>query len=154
MVSITTSGMKDRVWDNATEMCDHCEMPKILALAHHLDSIDFEDVEGYIDNDYLVYTDEEADEAVREYIEETVWAFSPTFLQAHITGVDSEAISAVQDNLSEGANDVLKAMINDFDHFVDDALSSDGRAHFLSTYDGEETTIQVDRTVYYIYRIG
>ena len=154
MVSITTSGMKDRVWDNATEVIGTDDMPRILALAHHLDSIDFEDVEGYIDNDYLVYTDEEADEAVREYIEETVWAFSPSFLQAHITGVDLETIRAVQDKWCEGANDILKAMIKDFDAFVDDAVSSDGRAHFLSTYDGEEIQIQVDRTVYYIYRIG
>lgn len=153
MVSITTSGMKDRVWDNATEMCDHCEMPKILALAHHLDSIDFEDVEGYIDNDYLVYTDEEADEAVREYIEETVWAFTPSFLQAH-TGVSSDTIKQMQEKMSPSANEAIIAMIKDFDWFVEDAVRCDGRAHFLSTYDGEETTVQVDRTVYYIYRIG
>jgi len=153
MDSITTSGMKDRVWDNATEVIGTDDMPRILALAHHLDSIVFEDVEGYIDNDYLVYTDEEADEAVREYIEETVWAFSPTFLQAH-TGVDSDTIKQMQENMSESANEAITAMIKDFDHFVDDAVSSDGRAHFLSTYDGEETTVQVDRTVYYIYRIG
>jgi len=152
MDSITTSNMKDRVWDNAMEMITE-DMPKVLALAHHLDSIDFEDVEGYIDNDYLVYTDEEADEAVREYIEETVWAFSPSFLQAH-TGVDSEAINAIQDKMSENANSAIKAMINDFDAFVDDAVSSDGRGHFFSRYDGKEIQIQVDRTVYYIYRIG
>lgn len=151
---ITTSDMKDRVWDDATQVIRTHDLPTILALAYHLDSIDFEDVEGYIDNDYLVYTDEEADKAVREYIEETVWAFSPSFLQAHITGVDLETISAVQDKLSEGANDVLKAMINDFDDFVDDAIACDGRAHFLSTYDGEEIWITVDETVYYIYRIG
>ena len=146
--------MKDRLWDDATEVIGTDDMPKVLALAHHLESIDFEDVEGYIDNDYLVYTVEEAVEAVREYIEETVWAFSPTFLEAHITGVDSEAIQAVQDKLSEGANDVLKSMLNDLDDFVDDAVACDGRGHFLSTYDGEEIQIQVDRTVYYIYRIG
>jgi|TARA_E500000305_G_C4020375_1_gene238347 hypothetical protein len=151
---ITTSDMKDRLWDDATEVIGTDDMPKVLALAHHLESIDFEDVEGYIDNDYLVYTVEEAVEAVREYIEETVWAFSPTFLEAHITGVDSEAIQAVQDKLSEGANDVLKSMLNDLDDFVDDAVACDGRGHFLSTYDGEEIQIQVDRTVYYIYRIG
>jgi hypothetical protein len=150
---ITTSGMKNRVWDNATEMCDYGDMPKILALAHHLDSIDFEDVEGYIGNDYLVYTDEEADGAVREYIEQTVWAFSSTFLQAH-TGVDSDTIKQMQENMSESANEAITAMIKDFDAFVDDAVSSDGRAHFLSMYDGEEIQIQVDRTVYYIYRIG
>ncbi len=153
MDSITTSNMKDRVWDNATEMCDSYNLPRILALAHHLDSIDFEDVEGFIDNDYLVYTDEEADEAVREHIEETVWAFSSTFLQAH-TGVDSKRIQVVQDKMSEDANDVLKSMLNDFDAFVDDAVSSDGRGHLLSPYDGREIPIQVDRTVYYIYRIG
>ena len=65
---ITTSDMKDRLWDDATEVIGTDDMPKVLALAHHLESIDFEDVEGYIDNDYLVYTVEEAVEAVREYI--------------------------------------------------------------------------------------
>ena len=153
MDSITTSNMKDRVWDNATEMCDQHDMPKVLALAHHLDSIDFEDVEGFIDNDYLVYTDEEADEAVREHIEETVWAFNPSFLQAH-TDVDSKAFNVLQGSMSEDANEAIKAMIKDFDAFVDDAVSSDGRGHFLSPYDGREIPIQVDRTVYYIYRVG
>ena len=152
MDSITTSTMKDRMWDLALSGVLE-DIPRVLALAHHLSNYDWEDVEGYIDNDYLVYTDEEADEAVREYIEETVWAFSPTFLQAH-TGVDSDTIKQMQENMSESANEAITAMIKDFDHFVDDAVSSDGRAHFLSTYDGEETTVQVDRTVYYIYRIG
>jgi hypothetical protein len=80
--------------------------------------------------DYLVYTDEEADEAVRDYIEEMVWAFTPSFLQAH-TGVDADAIAKIQE-MCEGANEPLKAMIKDFDHFVDDAVSSDGRDNFSS----------------------
>ena len=153
MDSITTSNMKDRVWDNAMEMITE-DMPKVLALAHHLDSIDFEDVEGYIDNDYLVYTDEEADEAVREYIEETVWAFNPSFLSAHAKdGIDEDVFKTLSEKC-ESSNEAVKSLIKDFDHFVDDAILSDGRGHFMSSYDGQEHEIKIKNNWYYIYRIN
>jgi hypothetical protein len=41
-------------------------------------------------------------------------------------------------------------MIDDPDEFIQDAIDSDGRGHFLSYYDGEETEIND----YYIYRIN
>jgi len=126
-----------------------------IVLAAYLD-VDTDDAESYInDDDYLVLTDEEADEAVREYIEETVWAFNPSFLSAH-TGVDEEIFEALADRC-EGNNESFKSMIKDFDHFVDDAVSCDGRGHFLAGYDHVErevtfTSLDNTTTTYYIYR--
>jgi len=135
-----------------------------IVLSAHL-GVDIDDAESYIDDeDYLVLTDENADDAVREEIEQTLWAFNPSFLSAH-TNVSEEAIKKIQE-LYEGANDALAEMIKDFDEFVEDAVACDGRGHFLAGYDGNEdevTYLSVTRdedtytystksTTYYIYR--
>ena len=149
--------MKNELWERAfVNVGDDRE--RVIALAIHLGDYDFEDVDGYIDNDYLVYTDEEADEAVREYIEETVWAFNPSFLQAH-TGVSSDIIKEMQEKMSPSANQAITAMIKDFDHFVEDAVRCDGRGHFLAQYDHEENYVTFQNglfedVTYFIYRVG
>jgi hypothetical protein len=127
---------------------DKTEQEKIEALAKHLDcSID----EAIVSmDDYLVYTDDEADEAVYNYIEESVCFFRSDFIAAH-TEVDKEVISKLQE-LHEDSNQAIKSLIKDFDHFVNDAVLCDGRAHFLSSYDGEENEINVNGNTYYVYR--
>jgi hypothetical protein len=50
----------------------------------------------------------------------------------------------------ESANDTFLAMIKDKDSFVRDAISADGRGHFLNTYDGEEN----ESGDFLIYRIN
>ena len=126
------------------------DVPQTIILAKHL-GVDLDDAQGEIDSeDYLVLTDEEADEAVREDIKEMVWAFTPSFLRAH-TGVTIEAIAKLQE-MCEDANESLKAMIKDFDHFVEDAVKCDGRGHFLASYDGQENEITFNGITYYIYR--
>ena len=156
MKAKTIEGMKNELWEKAfVNVGDDHE--RVIALAIHLGEYDFEDVESYIDSDYLVYTDEEADEAVREYIEETVWAFSPSFLQAH-TGVDSNTIMQIQNTQLDSPNEVLTAMIKDFDAFVEDAVRCDGRGHFLATYDHEENYVSFSNeegknVTYFIYRV-
>jgi hypothetical protein len=151
MMTITDEQIKQRWYDNLTEDYDL----QAIVLAHYLaegdNRPDYEEAQYDYDNhDYLVYTDEEADEAVREYIEEMVWAFNASFLQAH-TGVDADAIEKIQE-MCEGANEPLTAMIKDFDHFVEDAVSCDGRGHFLAPYDHEENEITFNGITYYIYR--
>lgn len=114
-----------------------------VKLAEHLDC-DIEDIwQGYDestfesgDMEYLVLTDEEADERAKEHIEQTVWAFSAWFLSDH-TNIDKEIIQHLQDKC-EGANELLLRSIIDFDAFVDEAVSIDGRGHFLASYDGHE----------------
>ena len=138
------------------------DVPQTIILASHL-GIDMDDAQSYIDSeDYLVLTDEEADEAVREEIEEMVWAFTPSFLSAH-TGVDEEVFEALADRC-ESNNESFKRMIKDFDHFVDDAVGIDGRGHFLAGYDHEENyedylsvvrngrCYETKKETYFIYR--
>lgn len=98
--------------------------------------------------EYLVLTDEEADEKARTYILDSVWAFRPEFLAAH-SSVAIEFIKAIQDNgKCESNNGVLLSAIKDREHFVEDAIKADGRGHHLSTYDGEEN----EQNGLFIYR--
>tara|TARA_R100001440_G_scaffold70722_3_gene93289 strand:+ start:7363 stop:7842 length:480 start_codon:yes stop_codon:yes gene_type:complete len=158
MKAKTIEGMKNELWEKAFEDVVN-DRERVIALAMHFGddyNFDFEDVDGFIDNGYLVYTDEEADEAVREYIEETVWAFTPSFLQAH-TGVSTDIIRQMQESMSE-PNEALTAMIKDFDHFVEDAIACDGRGHFLARYDHEENYASFSNeegknVTYFIYRV-
>jgi hypothetical protein len=133
-----------------------------IVLSAHL-GVALDEAESYIDSeDYLVLTDEQADDWVREEIEQLVWAFTPSFLSAH-TRVTEEAIKKIQE-LHEGANDTLAEMIKDFDWFVEDAVRTDGRGHFLAGYDHEEHEVRylsvvreglcykTEETCYYIYR--
>ena len=127
---------------------DKTEQEKIEALAKHLNcSID----EAVVSmDDYLVYTDDEADEAVYNYIDESVCFFRSDFIAAHAE-VDEEVIKKLQE-LHENSNNAIKSLIKDFDHFVDDAICADGRGHFLSSYDGEENEQTINGNDYYIYR--
>jgi len=112
------------------------DVPQTIILASHL-GWSMDDAQSAIDSeDYLVLTDEQADEYVFEEIAQMVWAFSPSFLSIH-TKVSEEAIRKVQE-LSEDSNNALTAMIKDFDWFVEDAVRCDGRGHFLAGYDHEE----------------
>ena len=136
--------VKQKWWQ---ELKDEYSMEAIVLAQYHSkeyggDRPDYDEAESDIDSeDYLVLTDKEADERCREEIEEMVWAFTASFLSVH-TGVDK----------CEGNNDSYIAMIKDFDHFVDDAISCDGRGHFLAGYDHEENHIKFDEVDYYIYR--
>lgn len=151
MMTITDEQIKQDWYTNLTNEYEE----RVIAFAHYdagsFGFADYEEAQSNIDSeDCLVLTDEEADEAVREEIEEMVWAFNASFLQAH-TGVDANAIEKIQE-MCESANEPLTAMIKDFDHFVDDAVRSDGRGHFLAGYDHEENEITFNGTTYYIYR--
>lgn len=130
--------------------------PKITELAKFLD-VDVDDIElddwGYYNignEEYLVLTDEEANERTAEYINESIWAFNSGFIIDHsdLPYEASEMIEAFQRDKCESANETILALINDFDEFVEDAISADGRGHFLSHYDGEEHETEN----YYIYR--
>lgn len=103
--------------------------------------------------EYLVLTDEEADEKAAEYIRDTVWAFNHWFLSDHMPGRLSEkAIVAMQEDC-EGANDDLVELIeagSGMEEFVQDAIQADGRGHFISHYDGEEHEYED----YLIYRVN
>ena len=104
-----------------------------------------------IDDNYSVYTDNEADEAVKEYIKESVWAFNAEFICGYGSPL-VPMVKAYQEKECEGANDAILELITDLDDFVQRAISADGRGHFLSSYDGEENEETVNSETYYIYR--
>ena len=131
---------------------------KVRALQNHLD-LDDEEVNNITfngnefihgDREYLVLEDEEADKRAEEYIKDTAWAFKPSFLSAH-TGIDEDVFNILSEKCEDSNNAVL-SMIKDFDHFVSDAISSDGRGHFIATYDHDESIEEINNTEYFIYR--
>ena len=153
MMIVTDEQVKQQWYDSLT---DEYDLQAIVLTQYHklctnATEAYYEDAQDDLDSEhYLVYTDEEANYAVRENIEEMVWAFTPSFLRAH-TGVTIEAIAKIQE-MSEDANEPLTAMIKDFDYFVEDAVKCDGRGHFLAQYDHEENEITFNGITYYIYR--
>jgi hypothetical protein len=102
-------------------------------------------------NEYRVLSDDEADAACHECIEDSVWSFIPGFL-AEKTGIDSEVFAALQDKCENGNPAVLSIIngscgINDF---VESAVNEDGRGHFLAYFDNEER----ECGDYYLYRVN
>lgn len=136
-------------------MEEYTEESRVAALAAFL-SIELEDGEDYGDyitedsytenafeaegGTYLVLTDDEADDAAREYIEESLWAFNADFLAGE-TGLPAEVFSSLQEAKYEDANETILTLVTkcgDMDSFVRHAIGADGRGHFLAQYDGEE----------------
>ena len=119
---------------------------KIKALAIFL-GVDVEEIDEEYDNvlsygreEYLVLTDDEADVAAREEILDSIWAFNPKFLENYMP-LDAETIGIIQQAKYEDANEPLKRLIETVEIFVDDAVATDGRGHFLAHYDFEENEI-------------
>lgn len=100
---------------------------------------------------YLVLTDAEADEAVTERIREDLWAFNPSFLAGE-TGIDQDVYEAIANNgKCESNNDAIYSLVKStcgLESLVAEAVATDGRGHFMSSYDGEEN----EEGDYYVYR--
>lgn len=136
------------------------EMEKKAALAKFLGE-EIEDIceSSYSDDvfesgrmEYLVLTDSEADEKAAESIKDSVWAFRPEFL-ANYTDLPEEVFTAMQAKC-EDANDPILRIIKGTDGgiqgFIDEAISADGRGHFLASYDHDEG----EAGEFFIYRIN
>jgi hypothetical protein len=153
IVSIFPTFDRICVTDTTTEQ-------RIVALAKYLGcEIDDISLSRYEDNafearggEYLVLTDNEADERAHREIKDSLWAFRAEFIASHSTnGWSDECVKSLQkmqNELCESANPIIEALIKDMDHFVSDAISSDGRGYFISRYDGEEN----EEGEFYIYR--
>ncbi len=126
--------------------------PEVIAVSNSAEVTPEEAVELIIDGDWICLSDEQADEMAKDYILESVWAFNPSFLSAH-TEIDEEIFKMLQDKC-EDSNDAILRMIKDIDHFVQDAIISDGRGHFISSYDGEEHEQFINDNWFYCYRIN
>ena len=126
----------------------NCETDEILESSYNSNTFEFGSQE------YFVLTNEEADEKAKDYILDSIWAFNTEFIARHTTAdLNERAIKSLrkmQEELCESVNGLIKSMINDLDYFVEDALSCDGRGHFMSSYDGAEN----EQDEYFIYRIN
>lgn len=101
--------------------------------------------------EYYVFTDDEANKRVEEYIKETLWAFNPKFIH-DMTNIDERMIRVIV-NECENSNEVIEKLIIatcGIDKFIQKAVECDGRGHFINTWDGEEN----EEDGYLIYRIG
>lgn len=108
--------------------------------------------------EYLVLTEDEADDRARTEILGSLWAFNQDFILHHTefynTSTEAEddvfcaSLEKMQGQLCESANEIVRALIADLDAFVTDAIDADGRGHFISWYDGEE----IESGAYFIYR--
>ncbi len=114
---------------------------------------------SYDGAEYLVLDEEGADAKAREEIEYSLWAFNADFVIQHCKNYDEmdnaeyqsavESLRHAQEQCCESANGLVKALIDDMDEFVDDAIMDDGRGNFISRYDGEEN----EMNGLYIYRV-
>ena len=136
---------------------------KLQALASYLEECrqDLEEPEIYVTNnifeldngeEYLVLTDDEADEYATSEIEDMLWAFNPDFLASY-TGLHKAVFEALAEGY-ETSNEAIMALINNagsMDEFVQESIDADGRGHFVANYDGEEIELEND---YYAYRVN
>ena len=104
--------------------------------------------------EYLVCSDELADNHVKGQILESLWAFNSDFL-SNITGLDLEVFEKLA-GLSEAANEAVKVLVKStcgLDYLVEQAVAADGRGNFLASYDAEELEFKLrsGKTVY-LYR--
>lgn len=108
-------------------------------------------------NEVAVGDDSEADDAVYDCIKEELWAFKPEFVARHSkNGYSSDlakALQLVQEEMSESSQDLVEAVIDDVDTFIDDVVREDGRGTFLNRNDSTEEEIVYDGETYYCYRI-
>ena len=95
---------------------------------------EYKDYFKYGKEEYLVYTDEEADSAAYDSVY-SIWE-------------DCYLTEDIQNSLGFLVNyiDLKKATL--------DSIKIDGRGHTLASYDGEECEEYINSTIYYIYRVN
>lgn len=100
-------------------------------------------------SEWLVLTDEEADEKTEEEIKEMLWAFRPKFIIEHME--QEEILSmTLKTRLAKPIIYALVGGEDGIDNFISDAIDADGRGHFLSYYDGEEKETEN----FFVYRLN
>jgi hypothetical protein len=105
--------------------------------------------------EYMVLNERERDKEIKEYIQETLWAFYPSFL-AKKTGLPEKVFEALSEKYEDG-NDAILALVEKtcgLDTFIKSAIEADGYGHFLAPYDGKEGRETVEGEDYFIYRIN
>lgn len=127
--------------------------PEDLSLERH----DYYGLEVYSlgQQEYAIGGDSECDAAAYDAIEQSLWAFNASFIlsECNLPMELEEAIQSMQKEKCEDCNEAIKAMIEGscgLEDFSSSALGADGRGHFLSQYDGNET----EEGDFFIYRLN
>jgi len=121
-----------------------CGVQDIVDLGHNRVQI-----EGH---EYKIFTEDEANDAVADYIADSLWAFTPSFLSG-LTGIDEEVFKLLSERCDNDAiHSILRGTNVSMSEVVDEAIRWDGRGHFLNSYDGNEYEVYVDGEYYYLYR--
>ncbi len=144
---LTTEQKLVKAWDDITSVPDATEEDDTYGLFTV-------EIDG---ETYAIGTDEEADKAVSEAIDDMLWAFQAKFIasQCGLPNALIPAIEAWQREECESCNDDVRDMIKDYPAFVDAAVASDGRGHFLAQYDNEEIELEgSDGELLFAYRIS
>jgi len=109
------------------------------------------------ETNYIVCTDDEADDLTYNYVVDSLWAFTPSFLAGE-TGIDIDVFEALASNgKCESNNDAIGSLIKStcgLDEFVWSAIGADGRGHFVAHYDHKEHEVKVGDKTFYIYRVN
>lgn len=125
------------------------EMSEIEEVKHGYGNCLYE-VQG---QEYYCGTNEEIFEAVKEYCENSAWAFNNSFLSS-ITDIPEEAFKGLSEQCENG-NDGIIAIIEKtcgIRHFTEESIDEDGFGHFLNHYDGTGNEIEYNNTKYFICR--
>ena len=141
---------------------DADEAPKITALCEYLECAPDElelaryDHYGlaqysYAGRDYAIGTDAECDEAAQKNIADSAWAFNASFL-ASFCDLPEEVFTALSEKCESGNDPIVRLIEKSggMEKFAQEAISADGRGHFLSSYDGEEN----EQGEFFIYRVN
>lgn len=110
------------------------------------------------DNEVAIGNESEVEAAIAECIEQEAWSFNSDFVARHSkNGYSTEldkAIKMVQEDMSEDAQDLVIAVIENLETFIEDAVSEDGRGMFLNRNDNTEDEVKYKGVTYYCYRIN
>ena len=90
--------------------------------------------------------DIETDDDYYEYTEEA----KENYVESRIQEVKDDPLNWLRDFGMEEQMDNFM----DKDGFIEDVISSDGRGHTISNYDGEEGEVVYNNDYYYIYRMN
>lgn len=137
-----TAYLRQEDWLTAEEAAEVAQYDKCLFVAGR--------------QEFLVLTDGEADTRAAEYIADSLWAFNPSFLESYMPATDITAgmLQTIGEKCEDG-NPLMLALVGDrLDDLTEDAISADGRGHFLNTYDDEEAEYQHNGRTWYVYRIN
>jgi hypothetical protein len=106
------------------------------------------------DGEFAIGSDAKCDRAARRAVVDVLWAFNTScivrFLRSNnkafvgmsdtAAGEFEQALQKMQETLCEDAQPIIRAMLGTkLNKFVQEAIAADGRGHFLSPYDSEES---------------